>query len=322
MEQRPRQSVVSPQDVADLRALEARLNALLPQQYQHCYEQVQPVSMGSAPLKFAPDGQVAWNEIWTTFCDLALAGGPPHRGTLLEPPPPEEATADPVRYQEVVAEIGRGIWLTTRLGVLPRAAPGWVGVRCRGEDMASWLVRAIVAENVFARHEREMMYVPAGPRFRLDKEIKNIVTTLAKTCHYWADHLSAGQRATAADAMNAAADGLLQPASPAEVRASPTSYQTVVDALEQGIRDTAGLPPVPDQVPGWVGVRGADEAMAVWSMRAVIAANVTARREGDVLLVPASPTFAEGDRCRRVVAAVADARRLWNVHLAMAPETP
>ncbi len=46
------------------------------------YEDVQPVSMGSAGLKFASDGRVAWDEMWGLFCDLALAGGPPHRGRV------------------------------------------------------------------------------------------------------------------------------------------------------------------------------------------------------------------------------------------------
>ena len=65
---------------AELAALDAKINALLPPQYQHCYTTVSPNSMGSAGLKYGPDGRVAWDEIWTTFCDLALAGGPPHRG--------------------------------------------------------------------------------------------------------------------------------------------------------------------------------------------------------------------------------------------------
>ena len=64
--------------------LDTRLRTLLPPLYQDSYAEVQPVSMGSAGLKYGTDGQVAWDEIWQTFCDLALAGGPPHRGTLLE----------------------------------------------------------------------------------------------------------------------------------------------------------------------------------------------------------------------------------------------
>ena len=68
-----------------LAELERRLTLILPEEYQDSYEDVQPVSMGSAGLKYDNDGNVAWDEMWATFCDLAMAGGPPHKGMLLEP---------------------------------------------------------------------------------------------------------------------------------------------------------------------------------------------------------------------------------------------
>src|SRR5271155_2771493 len=105
---------------AELLALDGKINTLLPPRYQHCYDAVSPRSMGTADLKYDANGQVAWNEIWTTFCDLALAGGPPHRGTLLTPGTAEEVHASPEKYQAVVEEIGRGIWLVTELPVLLR----------------------------------------------------------------------------------------------------------------------------------------------------------------------------------------------------------
>ena len=82
---------------------------MLPEEYQDCYEEVLPVSMGSAGLKYGGDGQVAWNEMWATFCDLAMAGGPPHKGTLLEPGSPSRSTPTPVATDEVVEEIVRGV---------------------------------------------------------------------------------------------------------------------------------------------------------------------------------------------------------------------
>ena len=39
--------------------------------------------MRAAGLKYDADGKVAWDEIWGSFCDLAMAGGPPHKGKLL-----------------------------------------------------------------------------------------------------------------------------------------------------------------------------------------------------------------------------------------------
>jgi sirohydrochlorin cobaltochelatase len=66
--------------------------------------------------------------------------------------------------------------------------PGWVGVACASEEMAIWLMRAIVVENVLARRESAVLYLPAGPRFALDEEIRNVVTAMAKTHHYWIQH--------------------------------------------------------------------------------------------------------------------------------------
>jgi sirohydrochlorin cobaltochelatase len=180
------------EDRAALEALDARINAILPPRYQGRYDDVKPTSMGSAQLKFGPDGKVAWDEIWTSFCDLALAGGPAHRGTLLQPVAAEEALAEPEKYRVVVEEIARGVRLVTGLTVEP-ALPGWVGVRCRDEAMADWLMRAIVVENVAARREGTILFLPAGPHFRVWKEIKNVVTALAKTCHYWTDHMPGGK---------------------------------------------------------------------------------------------------------------------------------
>lgn len=180
---------VSAEEEAQLRELDRKINEMLPPQYQGSYEQVRSESMGTAPLQFGPDGKVAWNEIWTSFCDLALAGGPPHRGTLLEAVPAADALAEPEKYRAVVAEIERGIRLVTGLSVVPSRTPGWVGVRCDSEAMAVWLMRAIVVENVMVRREGEVIYLPAGPQFTLKREIKNVVTVLAKTCHYWTAHL-------------------------------------------------------------------------------------------------------------------------------------
>ena len=62
--------------------LEDRIMTLLPEEYQDSYEEVQPISMGSAGLKYDSDGQVAWDDMWATFCDLAMAGGPYDREVI------------------------------------------------------------------------------------------------------------------------------------------------------------------------------------------------------------------------------------------------
>ncbi len=152
----------------------------------------QPLSsapMSAAPLCYTTDGQVAWDQMWTDFCDLAAIGGPPHRGTLLEPISPTEVKSNPEAYAQVVAEIERGIQLVTGLTTLPSPMPGWVGVECEDEMMAIWLQQAILAENVSVRRDGIRLYLPAGPTFQLQAEIKNVITAIAKTHHYWQEHL-------------------------------------------------------------------------------------------------------------------------------------
>lgn len=165
-------------------------NDLLPPRYQGNQE-VDSAPMRSAGLKYDKDGQVAWGEIWQSFCNLALAGGPPHRGKLLEPPLRQEVLADPENYERVVNEIARGLTLITRLPVVTDAAEGWVGLICPEEEMAIWMLRAIVVENVSVRREGNTLFLPAGPTYRVDREIKNVITSVAKTHHYWTEHRAA-----------------------------------------------------------------------------------------------------------------------------------
>jgi hypothetical protein len=161
---------------------------MLPPRYRNG-KVISAAPMGSAPMRYTEDGQVAWDEMWTDFCDLALAGGPPHRDTLLEPVPPDEVKADLENYERVVSEIERGWRLVTGMPTVRSERLGWVGLKCEDEEMALWILRAIVVENVCVRREGSVLFLPAGPAFRLDKEIKNVITVVAKTHHYWTEHL-------------------------------------------------------------------------------------------------------------------------------------
>ena len=187
-------SELTAEETTQLAELDRKLNAMLPPEYQGQYESVQPTSMGTAGLKYDSDGKIAWDEIWTSFCDLALAGGPPHRGTLLEAVTSAEALAEPEKYQEVVKEIERGIRMVTGLPLITSRNQGWVGVICESEEMAVWLMRAIIVENVMVRREGDILYLPAGPNFTVKREIKNVITAIAKTVHYWKAHLFANRQ--------------------------------------------------------------------------------------------------------------------------------
>jgi sirohydrochlorin cobaltochelatase len=182
-------------DAGPLRELEARMAAMLPPRYQEPGVEVSPAAMGAVDVMRDAEGQVAWDQMWQGFCELALAGGPPHRGELLEPVTREQALAEPERYGGVVRELARGIRMVTGLDVVD-GPPGWIGVACESEEMAIWLMRAILVENVMARREATTLYLPAGPHFSLGGEIKNVVTAVAKTHHYWIEHAArrAGRR--------------------------------------------------------------------------------------------------------------------------------
>jgi sirohydrochlorin cobaltochelatase len=268
-----------------LEALDDRLKILLPAAYQDTYEEVQPTPMGSAALEYDADGQVAWDQIWGSFCDLAMAGGPPHKGTLLEPGTQTAIDAEFDRYDDVAEEICRGIKLATGLRAYVAPDPGWVCVSCHGDAMAGWLVRAIVMENVAARRRGAILELPAAPHFRLEKEIKNVITVVAKTSHYWLGHIPDDQQRAIAELFNAMAveSPLVEP-DPANQDSAKS--RALASTIAERIRRATGLQASPHEYAGWTGLECPTVRVAVWMMRALVATNVLSRREGTVLFVP------------------------------------
>jgi sirohydrochlorin cobaltochelatase len=147
--------------------------------------------MAAAPIRYTADGAVDWGNMWETFCGLAQAGGPPHRGALMT----GDERADPCdpAYQAVVAEIIRGVGLVSGLSAAA-AAPGWVAVHCINAAQARWLADAICAEHVSARAVDDQLLVPAAATYTVKGEIKSVITVIAKTTHYWLVHLPADAR--------------------------------------------------------------------------------------------------------------------------------
>lgn len=286
---------------AQLAALDAKVNALLPPRYQHCYGAVSPVSMGSATLKFGPDGKIAWDQIWTTFCDLALAGGPPHRGKLLEAPRTAGALAEPEKQAQVVAELARALKLTSNLATTEGHAPGWIGLPCASPDEAGWLQFAIQAENVTVRRRGSVLQLPAGPDFRPEKEIKNVVVAVIKSLHYWDGHLTGSQQLLGRVEV-------VEPATIDEVDLNAAEYEASVGGLEDALR-RAEVPINARVYPGWVGIPTASDEEAVWLLRAVVVDRILARREDTTVYVPAPP-LPRSDWPERVAYSVRVAREL------------
>ena len=306
---------LTPDTRNDSELLEARLKTLLPEVYQDSYEDVQPVSMGSAGLKYGKDGRVAWNEIWGSFCDLAMAGGPPHRGTLLEPATKAEIDLDPERYKQVGDELCRGVEMVTGLAAEPSLLSGWIDVDCPSTTMAGWLVRAINMENVSAHVDGMVLHLPVGPAFRLEKEIKNVVTSIAKTCHYWLGHTSVAQHRAIADLfkiMEFESQLIQAPISTRNTRTA--AFEKLRDMIAEKIHSQTRLQATGREHYGWLGVDCLSVRPAIWMMRVMVASNVLCRREGNFIYVPVNPsTDCNGDRIAGLLARayrVANAQRV------------
>ena len=139
--------------------------------------------------------------------------------------------------------------------------------------MAEWMLRAITMENVAVRAEGRALDLPAAPHFRLDKEIKNVVTVVAKTCHYWMGHI-------------------------------PREQKIAIGELFKSLdRESPLLGPGWDDGDLWRGVECASVTNALSTMRALIALNVLARREDTTVFVPVNSTSDPGGR---IVAAALD----------------
>jgi sirohydrochlorin cobaltochelatase len=289
----------------EYRPLEARLNTLLPEEYQDSYEDVQPVSMGSAGMKYGKDGRVAWDEIWRSFCDLAMAGGPPHRGTLLEPATKAEIDLQSERYVQVVDELCRGVEMVTGLAAEPSRVHGWIDVDCPSTSMAGWLVRAINMENVSAHAYGMVLHLPAGPHFRLEKEIKNVVTSIAKTCHYWLGHTSVAQHRAIAElfkVMENESPLIQAPFSKRNTstrKAGTAGFDKLRNKIAADILSQTGLQATGREYHDWLGIDCLKVRSAIWMMRVMVVSNVLARRESNSLYIPLNPSM---DRNGKTVA--------------------
>lgn len=147
---------------------------------------VRRAPMGSAPMKYSDDGSVDWGEMWGSYCVLAQEGGPPHRDEMLSAE--DEVETQSEGYQFATREIIRGILAVSGLKA-SEASPGWIQVECLSESMAEWLAEAITQENVQARREGARLLLPVAEYYTLKGEIKNVITVVAKTTHYWIEHL-------------------------------------------------------------------------------------------------------------------------------------
>jgi hypothetical protein len=137
------------------------------------------------------------------------------------------------------------------------------------------------------RADGTFLELPAGPTYRLLKEIRNVITVIAKTAHYWVGHMSVMHRQDVADLIAAMEDEspLIWPAYGPEDTA-PGARETLAAVVTDAIQRETGLTRSPHRHRDWIGFKCATVREAVWMMRMLVAVNVLSRREGDVLFVP------------------------------------
>lgn len=154
----------------------------------HHGEPIIAAPMSAAPFTYLDDGRPDWGTMWQGFCELALYGGPPHRGSdeALATP---RAMPDEVVEDDMIEETIRGIGETTGLAASPTAG-GWLAVACDSKRMAAWLSAVIILENVDARSEGAILFVPGGHGFELKDQVKSVITVVAKSFHYWQEHIA------------------------------------------------------------------------------------------------------------------------------------
>jgi hypothetical protein len=162
-----------------------------------------PAPMSSATFVYRDDGTPDWSAMWSDFCELALFGGPPHRGedsALVAGTAAMNHGGHPglkpgaAPEFDAIAEIRRGIYETTGLES-SAVDDDWLAVRCDSRKMAAWLCASIILENVDARCEGDVLFVPAREDYELKNQVKSVITVVAKTHHYWMEHVAAQQLA-------------------------------------------------------------------------------------------------------------------------------
>jgi hypothetical protein len=142
--------------------------------------------MSSAPFVYDEKGEVQWDKMWSTFCVLAKDGGPAHRETVLKSRGAQN-NVHSENYIFAVQEIIRAIQKVSGYKAWD-AGSGWIGVPMFSKNMAKWFAEIITLENVECRADGKAIYLPVNDDFKLDKEIKNVVTVIAKSADYWKYH--------------------------------------------------------------------------------------------------------------------------------------
>ena len=261
-------------DRRELEELDLRLRVLLPETYQDSYECLEPKPMGSAGLKYGPDGKVAWDEIWGSFCDLAMAGGPPHKGTLLEPGSREAINAAPDALRR------------SRRRDLPRHHARDRVARARIDACRLGQRRLLQRDDgvVAAARDRDGERCGAEPRPRAVTAGGAAFPTRQgnqerRHRHRQDDALLDGAHAARAEERDRGLFAKMSLSSP---------------LIEPGLIERGGPAHRSLGEVGGAASSASTVKAAVWMMRAMVVNNVLSRREGTTLFVPNNPASDPG----------------------------
>ena len=118
-----------------------------------------------------------------------------------------------------------------------------------------------------------------------------MVTSIAKTCHYWLGHTSVAQHRAIADlfrVMENESPLIQAPFSTGDTRTG--EIETLRDRIAEEILAQTNLQARGREYHGWLGIECLSIRSAVWIMRVMVASNVLCRREGNSIYVPVNPT--------------------------------
>ncbi len=143
--------------------------------------------MASAPFVYNDKGEVMWNQMWDNFCVLAKEGGPPHRDTLLKGKGIDKTKIATPEYEYIIDQTMRGLSMVTHYTAQFREN-GCIEMWLKSPNQAKWFADIINSENVECKIKGRSIFLPLNYDFTLEKEIKNVVTVVAKAEHYWKNH--------------------------------------------------------------------------------------------------------------------------------------
>lgn len=80
---------------------------------------------------------------------------------IWEPATPAEAAAAPADHAPAASQVEDDL-RAAGLPTSPRRSIGWICIETPGEEDAVWLLRAVLVEQVLARREDHVLYLPVG----------------------------------------------------------------------------------------------------------------------------------------------------------------